>query len=470
MENPAEAAASVLAFETKMAEAFRSNVELRDIASNYNPMSRADFVKRYDAIDWEAYFRTIGIGDFDRIIVSTPSSVANAVELLRDAPLEELRYYLAAQYINAAASYLSDDFQEASFDFFGRTMAGQQEMKPRWKRAMSVPNSTLSEAVGEIYVAKYFPEEDKTRMLALVKNLQTALGQHIDSLDWMSAETKARAREKLASFTVKIGYPDKWKDYSSLEIDPSVSYWENLKRANEWYNRDNMSKLGKEVDRDEWFMTPQTVNAYYNPTTNEICFPAAILQPPFYNSDADDAVNYGAIGVVIGHEMTHGFDDQGRQFDKDGNMNNWWTDEDAAAFKAKTEKLVEQFDAVEVLPAEGERAALYADGKLSLGENIADQGGLRVAWTAYNNSLEGKDAPAPIDGFTDAQRFYLGYATLWAQNIRDEEIARLTKIDVHSLGKWRVNATLRNLQSFYDAFGITDGAMFLHEEKRVIIW
>ena len=372
--------------------------------------------------------------------------------------------------ISMAANYLSDDFQNASFEFFGKTMAGQKEMKPRWKRAMSVPNSTLSEAVGEIYVAKYFPEEDKTRMLALVKNLQTALGQHIDSLDWMSAETKARAREKLASFTVKIGYPDKWKDYSTLEIDPSKSYWENIVNASAWYTADNIADLGKPVDRSEWYMPPQMVNAYYSPLTNEICFPAAILQPPFFNPAADDAVNYGAIGVVIGHEMTHGFDDQGRNFDKDGNMNNWWTEADSEAFKAKTDILVKQFDSIEVLPAKEGQPAIFANGALSLGENIADQGGLRVAWTAYRNSLEGKPAPAPIDGFTDAQRFYLGYATLWAQNIRDEEIARLTKLDVHSLGKWRVNATLRNLQSFYDAFGITEGAMFLPEEQRVIIW
>ena len=269
---------------------------------------------------------------------------------------------------------------------------------------------------------------------------------------------------------MKIGYPDKWKDYTTLAIDPSKSYWENIVEANKWYTADNIAELGKPVDKDEWHMTPQTVNAYYNPTTNEICFPAAILQPPFYNPDADDAVNYGAIGVVIGHEMTHGFDDQGRNFDKDGNMNNWWTDADAAAFKAKTEILVKQFDAIEVLPAKGDQPAVFANGALCLGENIADQGGLRVARTAYRNSLEGKEEPAPIDGFTPEQRFYLGYATLWAQNIRDEEIARLTKLDVHSLGKWRVNASLRNLQDFYDAFSITDGAMFMPEEERVIIW
>ena len=469
-EEVAKAVEGVMAIETALAEKMWSNVELRNITAQYNPTSKADFEKTYDAIDWPTYYKTLGIGDFETIIVTTPSSLANANSLLKTASLDNIRYYLAAKYINSAASYLSDDFQNASFEFFGKTMAGQKEMKPRWKRAMSVPNGTLSEAVGEIYVAKYFPEEDKARMLELVKNLQTALGQHIDALDWMSDETKARAQEKLASFTVKIGYPDKWKDYSTLEIDPSKSYWENIVNASAWYTADNIAELGQPVDKAEWHMPPQMVNAYYNPTTNEICFPAAILQPPFFNPAADDAVNYGAIGVVIGHEMTHGFDDQGRNFDKDGNMNNWWTDADAEAFKAKTDILVKQFDAIEVLPATGDQPAIHANGALSLGENIADQGGLRVAWTAYHNSLEGKEAPAPIDGFTDAQRFYLGYAALWAQNIRDEEIARLTKLDVHSLGKWRVNATVRNLQSFYDAFGITDGAMFLPEEERVIIW
>ncbi len=468
-ENPAGAAASVLAFETKMAEAFRSNVELRDIAANYNPMTRADFVKRYDAIDWDTYFKGMGIGDFESLIVGQPATIDTVNALLKSEPADVITTYLAANYIASAAPYMNDDIYAAHFDFFGRKMSGLQEMRPRWKRAMGVPNGLLGEAVGEIYVSKYFPESDKQRMTQLVKNLQTALGQHIDALDWMSDATKAKAQEKLASFTVKIGYPDKWKDYSSLEIDPSVSYWENLKRASEWYTRDNTAKLGKKVDRDEWFMTPQTVNAYYNPTTNEICFPAAILQPPFYNPEADDAVNYGAIGVVIGHEMTHGFDDQGRQFDKEGNMNNWWTDEDAAAFKAKTEKLVEQFNAVEVLPAKDGQPAVFADGALSLGENIADQGGLRVAYTALRNSLAGNE-PEAKDGFSADQRFYLAYAALWGQNIRDEEAARLTKVDVHSLGKNRVNVTLRNLESFFKAFGIEDGAMFRPEAERIIIW
>ncbi len=464
------AAADALEIEDSLAEVYFSNVEQRDLPAQYNPMSRAEFAKAYDAIDWDIYFEGMGLADADRMIVQHKRVMERVNELLKNLPLEKIRHYLAAQIIDGGARSLSDDFQTASFEFYGKTMSGQQEQKPRWECAMSVPNGLLGEAVGEMYVAKYFPEKDKQRMMELVKNLQTSLSQHIAALDWMSEATKARAQEKLSTFTVKIGYPDKWKDYSTLTIDPTKSYYENLRNAGLWATKDNLGKYGKPVDRAEWGMTPQTVNAYYNPTTNEICFPAAILQPPFYNPEADDAVNYGAIGVVIGHEMTHGFDDQGRQFDKDGNMNNWWTEEDAAAFKSKTDILVKQFDAIEVLPAKEGQPALHANGALSLGENIADQGGLRVAWTAYHNSLEGKEAPAPIDGFTDAQRFYLAYATLWAQNIRDEEIARLTKLDVHSLGKWRVNATLRNIQDFYDAFGITDGEMFLPEEERVIIW
>ena len=465
-----KAVESVVAIETKLAVKTWSNVELRNMPALYNPMTKAEFEKAYPAVNWEEYYKMLGIGDFDKIIVTTPSAIKHANDMIQHESLEDIRYYLAAQYIDAAASSLSDDFVNASFDFYGRVMSGKQEQKPRWKRAMAVPNGTLGEAVGKMYVEKYFPEKDKIRMTELVKNLQTALSQHIANLDWMSDATKAKAQEKLAAFTVKIGYPDTWKDYSTLVIDPSKSYWENKVAASQWYTADNISELGKPVDKAEWGMTPQTVNAYYNPTTNEICFPAAILQPPFYNPEADDAVNYGAIGVVIGHEMTHGFDDQGRNFDKDGNMNDWWTEEDAVAFKKKTEVLVRQFDAIEVLPAKDDQPALMANGALCLGENIADQGGLNVARTALLNSLNGKEAE-PIDGFTTDQRFYLAYATLWAQNIRDEEAARLTKLDVHSLGKWRVNATLRNLQAFYDAFNITkDNKMFMPEEERIIIW
>ena len=469
-EDAAAKAEQVLAFETKMAEAFRSNVQLRDVAANYNPMSKADFLAKYPQFNWGAYFNEMGVGQFDSLVVGQPEVLEAVFGLYVSENIETVKAYLAASVVSSAAGYVGDELYAAHFDFFGRQMSGQQEMRPRWKRAMAVPNRLLSEAVGQIYVKKYFPESDKVRMTEMVKNLQVALGQHIDALEWMSDATKAKAHEKLNTFTVKIGYPDKWKDYSTLSVDPAVSYWENIKRASAWYTADNLSDLGKEVDRERWFMSPQTVNAYYNPTTNEICFPAAILQPPFYNSTADDAVNYGAIGVVIGHEMTHGFDDQGRQFDKDGNMNNWWTEEDAAAFKARTDILVEQFNKIVVLPAKDGQPAVMADGALSLGENIADQGGLRVAYTAFQNSLKDKGEPAPIDGFTAAQRFYLSYATIWGQNIRDEEAARLTKTDVHSLGKNRVNATLRNVQTFYDAFAITDGAMYLPEEERVVIW
>ncbi len=463
-------AKDVLAFETRMAEKFRSNVALRDVAANYNPTTRKEFVKKYSALNWDAYFKAMGLGEFDHMVVGQPEVIEHVCKLLKQEKLDVVKSYMVASLLKAASGSLGDDISEANFEFFGRIMSGQQQQRPRWKRAMAVPNYVLGEAVGEMYVRKYFPESDKQRMLEIVKNLQVALGEHIDALEWMSEATKAKAREKLASFTVKIGYPDKWKDYSSLDIDPAASYWQNRKNASAWYTADNIAEMGKEVDREKWHMTPQYVNAYYNPTTNEICFPAAILQPPFYNSAADDAVNYGAIGVVIGHEMTHGFDDQGRQFDKDGNMNNWWNDEDAAAFKARTDILVEQFNKVEVLPAKDGQPAIMADGALSLGENIADQGGLRVAYTALHNSFKAKGEPSPIDGFTADQRFYLSYATIWGQTIRDEEIARLTKTDVHSLGRNRVNITLRNIDTFHKAFGITSGKMFLPEEERVIIW
>ncbi|MBP3454870.1 MAG: M13 family metallopeptidase [Alistipes sp.] len=454
---------NVIAVEDYIASKSWSNVELRDVQRGYNPFTLDELQARYDAIDWRAYFTALGVGEFDHLVVGQPSAMDNVNSILKNLPVETLRSYVAAQYIGDAASYLSEEFAVAQFEFFGKVMSGTQEIRPRWKRAMAVPNSILSEAVGKMYVEKYFPESEKERVLAMVKNLQTALGEHIDALDWMSDATKAKAREKLAAFTVKIGYPDKWKDYSSLTIDPSKSYWENIVEANRWYTADEMAEVGKPVDRSKWFMSPQTVNAYYNPTTNEICFPAAILQPPFYNPTADDAVNYGAIGVVIGHEMTHGFDDQGSQFDKDGNMNEWWTAEDRAAFEKKTAVLVDQFNEVEVLPG------IHADGKLSLGENIADQGGLRVAYTAMLNSWNG-EKPEPIDGFTPEQRFYISYATLWGQNITDQEIERLTKIDVHSLGRNRVNVTLRNLATFFEAFSIEDGAMFRPAEECVVIW
>ena len=455
----------VVAVEDRIAEKSWSNVECRDIVKGYNPHTMDELRANYGTVNWDAYFQAMGIDKLDKLVVSQPSSFANIMDVLATMPVEVLRSYVAAHYIDAAASYLSEEFAVASFEFFGKTMSGTQEIRPRWKRAMGVPNSVLSEAVGQMYVAKYFPEEEKVRVETMVSNIQKAFSKHIEALDWMGEATKAKAQEKLAAFTVKIGYPDKWKDYTTLVVDPAKSYWANVVEANRWYTADAMAEVGKPVDRAKWLMPPQMVNAYYMPTTNEICFPAAILQPPFYNPNADDAVNYGAIGVVIAHEMTHGFDDQGSQFDKVGNMNDWWTKEDRAAFEKKTNVLVEQFNAIEILPG------LFADGKYSLGENIADQGGLRLAFTGLTDYAWAEGRPADIDGFTGEQRFYIGYATLWAQNITDQEKERLTKVDVHSLGRNRVNATLRNIQSFYDAFGITEqDAMYMPVEERVIIW
>ena len=456
---------NVMAVEDRLAAKHWTNVECRDIVKGYNPYTYEAFKAEYKGVDWDAYFRAMGVRKIEKIVVSQPSSFANTLATLKTASLDELRAYVASHYISAASSYLSEDFAVASFEFFGKAMSGTEEIKPRWKRAMSVPNSVLSEAVGQMYVAKYFPESDKARVETMVANIQKAFSKHIEALDWMGEATKAKAQEKLAAFTVKIGYPNKWKDYTTLQVDPAKSYWANVVEANRWYTMDEMSEVGKPVDREKWLMSPQTVNAYYMPTTNEICFPAAILQPPFYNPNADDAVNYGAIGVVIAHEMTHGFDDQGSQFDKVGNMNDWWTAEDRAAFEAKTNILVEQFNAIEILPG------LFADGKFSLGENIADQGGLRLAFTGLTDYAWAEGRPADIDGFTGEQRFYIGYATLWAQNITDQEKERLTKVDVHSLGRNRVNATLRNIQSYYDAFGVTEeDAMYMPVEERVIIW
>ena len=456
---------NVMAVEDRLAAKHWTNVECRDIVKGYNPYTFEAFKAQYKGVDWDAYFRAMGVRKIEKIVVSQPSSFANTLATLKSASLDELRAYVAAHYISSAASYLSEDFAVASFEFFGKEMSGTEEIRPRWKRAMSVPNSILSEAVGQMYVAKYFPESEKARVEEMVANIQKAFSKHIEALDWMGQDTKAKAQEKLAAFTVKIGYPNKWKDYSTLTVDPSKSYWANVVEANRWYTADEMSQVGKPVDREKWLMSPQTVNAYYMPTTNEICFPAAILQPPFYNPNADDAVNYGAIGVVIAHEMTHGFDDQGSQFDKDGNMKDWWTAEDRAAFEKKTQVLVDQFNAIEILPG------LYADGKFSLGENIADQGGLRLAFTGLTKYAWAEGRPENIDGFTGEQRFYIGYATLWAQNITDKEKENLTKNDVHSLGRNRVNATLRNIQSWYDAFDIKEGdAMFMPVEERVIIW
>ena len=467
LSGEADAAAraeNAVKLEDALASFSWTSVQNRDYTKLYNPMSTAEIAKTFKGFDFGAFFQAMGIPAQDKVIVEQPSFFEGFAKLFESSGLAELQDYLAAHSLMSAAPYMSDDFYAAHFDFFSTAMSGVTEQKARWKRAMSVPNSILGEAVGQMYVKKYFPEENKKKMLEIVGELQKSLGEHIASLGWMSDETKAYAQNKLSNFTVKVGYPDKWKDYSSLNVDPEQSYYRNIVAANTWYVADNLSKMGKPTDKSEWGMTPQTVNAYYNPTTNEICFPAAILQPPFFNIDADDAVNYGAIGVVIGHEMTHGFDDQGRLFDTDGNMNNWWTAEDEARFNEKTAVLVKQYDEVEILPG------LHANGKLSLGENIADHGGVSIAYTALHNAL-GDEMPADIDGFNVDQRFFIGYAHLWAQNITDEEKARLTKLDVHSLAENRINVTLRNFQAFFDAFGIKEGdPMWRPESERVSIW
>ncbi len=456
--------ANVIDIETALAKAAMSREELRDPAASYNPMSMADLAGKYPNVDLRRYFAKQGINDIDTVIIGQPKSLEAVNDILGTYSEKAIRDYLTAGYLQSAASYLSDDFVDAEFAL-AQVMSGVQQQSPRWKRALSVPNGMMGEALGELYVARYFPPEAKEHMLTLVKNLQTALGQHIQNLTWMSDETKARALEKLAKFTIKIGYPDKWRDYSALTIDPSKSYWQNVQAAIKFNADLNTADYGKPVDRDRWYMSPQTVNAYYNPTTNEICFPAGILQAPYFNPQADDAENYGAIGVVIGHEMTHGFDDQGRQFDKDGNFSNWWTEADAEAFTRLADGLAAQFDEIEVAPG------VHANGRFTLGENIADQGGLRVAYTAYHNALGQDNQGEVIDGFTPDQRFYLAYANVWAGNIREAEILKRTKTDPHSLGKWRVNASLRNIEPFFRAFGIQEGdPMFRPVRERVVIW
>lgn len=455
--------ADVMELETAIAKVSRSATELRDPEANYHKMSFDELKKTIAGIDWDAYMKGLGIQAPAELNVEQVEPIQEVARLMNTLPLSKHVSYLEYNLLDAAASCLSDDFVAARFDFYGKVLSGRQVNQPRWKRAVNSVNGMLGELVGEMYVEKYFPAAAKERMVKLVKNLQTALGERIDAQEWMSDSTKIRAHEKLATFHVKVGYPDKWKDYSKLEIK-NDSYWANVCRASEWGFNDMYSRIGKPVDKDEWLMTPQTVNAYYNPSTNEICFPAAILQPPFFNMEADDAANYGAIGVVIGHEMTHGFDDQGRQFDKDGNLTDWWAPGDADRFKERAQVMVDFFNKIEVLPG------LQANGELTLGENLADHGGLNVAYLALQNAT--KDAPlGVVDGFTPEQRFFLAYATLWAGNIRDEQIRVYTKSDPHSLGKWRVNGALPHIQAWYDAFHITPSdPLYVAPENRVNVW
>lgn len=456
---------NIMQLEIRMAKAGKSNVELRDPASNYHKMAFADFVAEYSGLDWKSYFDIQGVTDIDSLSVSQPEALREAMAVLKDTPVRVLKDWFQWQILSSAGSLLGDEVYEETFDFSGRVMTGAQQPHPRWKRSVNAVNSILGEAVGQLYVEKYFPPANKERMMKMVRNLQQALGERIDAQEWMSEATKAAAHEKLDAFYIKIGYPDEWRDYSKMNIDPEKSLYENMKEVSKWAIADIVSrKWKKPVDPTEWYMTPQTVNAYYNPTTNEICFPAGILQYPFFDMEADDAFNYGAIGVVIGHEMSHGFDDQGRQFDKDGNFRDWWAEGDADKYNERAQVIKDFFSAIKVLPD------LNANGDLCCGENLGDHGGLKFAYAAFKNAT--KDNPLPVkEGFTPEQRFFLAYAGVWGQNITEAEIRRLTTIDPHSLGEWRVNGALPLLDAWYEAFGITEEApLYVPEEKRVKIW
>jgi putative endopeptidase len=454
---------AVMKIETRLATAAYDKIKQRDPYANYNKMSIDELKKIAPEINWDIMLNALNLKDINEINVSQKESIIEVNNIIASEPLKNHIAYLQWKLIDEAAEYLNDELYDENFEFYGKILSGKEQPQPRWKRAVAAVNNVLGEAVGQIFVKKYFPPEAKERMIKLVHNLQDVLAERISALDWMSDSTKTKALEKLRTFYVKIGYPDKWRDYSNLEIKKD-SYYENMKRANQFEYEYMLDKAGKPVDRDEWGMTPQTVNAYYNPTTNEICFPAGILQYPFFDMNADDAFNYGAIGVVIGHEMTHGFDDAGRQFDKDGNLKDWWTAEDAKRFEERSKVMSDYFDSIYVAPG------IHANGRFTLGENIADYGGLRIACQAYKMAT--KDNPLPnIDGFTPDQRFFLAYSTVWATNIRHEEILRLTKSDPHSLGKWRVNGQMPHIQEWYDAFNIAEDApMALPVEKRISIW
>ena len=458
---------NLLRLETELAKVSRSRTELRDPQRNYNKTTLREFEKSYPHVQLEKVMNAAGVDSkyIQELIVGQPEFFAGLDVLLANMKPAEYRDYMEWGYIMSAASYLDDKTQAENFKFFGTVMTGRQADHPLWRRATTQLEGQMGQALGRIYVQKYFPSTSKERMLQLVKNLQIALGERIAAQDWMSDSTKVNALLKLNTFYVKVGYPDKWIDMSRLAINPSESYFYNIMQCRKfWHEYSIEHQAGKPVDRDDWYMYPQTVNAYYNPTTNEICFPAGILQYPFFDPTADDAFNYGAIGVVIGHEMTHGFDDQGRQFDKDGNMHDWWAPSDGEQFKERTDRYADFFSAIKVLPD------LNANGRLTLGENLADHGGLQVAYTAFKNATKSKALPV-LDGLTPEQRFFIAYAGVWANNITEAEIRNRTKSDPHSLGMWRVNGALPHIDAWYDAFGVKQGdKMYLPKDKRLPLW
>lgn len=454
----------LLAIETRIAKASYDNVKLRDVNANYHKIGYAQLISDYPGIDWGNIFLAQGFPPFAEVDLGQPEPIKEVEKILEETSLDDLKTYAEAKVISSATNSLSDEFRAASFKF-NQTLSGVKQDRPRWKRAVGVVSGVLGEAIGKLYVEKYFPESSKQRMLDLVHNLQTALAERIDEALWMEQATKDQAKDKLSNFIIKIGYPDKWRDYSGLEIDPSLSLYDNLTRVTAFLTKDYIDrKVNKPVDKSEWQMTPQTVNAYYNPTTNEICFPAAILQAPFFDPEADDAVNYGAIGCVIGHEMSHGFDDQGCQFDKNGNQNNWWTAADKANYDKRTKVLEEYFSNYEVQPGK------KINGKLTLGENIGDNGGLNIAFRAMSNLMKTKKLPV-IDGFTPEQRFFLAWGRVWAANTSDEMTDYLLKVDPHSPNQARVNGALPHIDAWYDAFNVKKSdKMYVPKSKRAHIW
>ena len=454
----------LLAIETRIAKASYDNVKLRDVNANYHKIGYAQLISDYPGIDWGNIFLAQGFPPFAEVDMAQPEPIKEVEKILEETSLDDLKTYAEAKVISSATNSLSDEFRAASFKF-NQTLSGVKQDRPRWKRAVGVVSGVLGEAIGKLYVEKYFPESSKQRMLDLVHNLQTALAERIDEASWMEQATKDQAKDKLSNFIIKIGYPDKWRDYSGLEIDPSLSLYDNLTRVTAFLTKDYIDrKVNKPVDKSEWHMTPQTVNAYYNPTTNEICFPAAILQAPFFDPEADDAVNYGAIGCVIGHEMSHGFDDQGCQFDKNGNQNNWWTAADKANYDKRTKVLEEYFSNYEVQPGK------KINGKLTLGENIGDNGGLNIAFRAFSNLMKTKKLPV-IDGFTPEQRFFLAWGRVWAANTSDEMTDYLLKVDPHSPNQARVNGALPHIDAWYDAFNVKKSdKMYVPKSKRAHIW
>ena len=458
---------NVMKVETELAKVSRSRTELRNPEANYNKMTLKEFQTRYPNLPLEQLMKAQGIDSkyVQDMVVGQPDFLDGANKLVGSIKPAEFRDVIEWGIISSAANYLSDATAAESFDFHGRVLSGRQEDHPLWKRSTAQVEGVMGEALGKIYAEKFFPESSKQRMLTLVKNLQIALGERIAAQDWMDDSTKVNALLKLNTFYVKVGYPDKWTDLTALQIDPKKSYYENVRECRRfWKKWNNDHRVGKPVDRDDWHMTPQTVNAYYNPTTNEICFPAGILQRPFFDPKADDAFNYGAIGVVIGHEMTHGFDDQGRRFDKDGNMKDWWTEADGKNFTQRTDKYADFFSAIDVLPD------LKANGRLTLGENLADHGGLQVAFAAYQNATKRQKLDV-VDGLTADQRFFLAYAGVWANNITEAEIRKRTKSDPHALGRWRVNGALAHINAWYEAFGVKEGdKMFIPESERLQLW